>query len=145
MISPRARLAALATLALAMNAAGAQTLQLISPDEAKLPDAPAIATRAITRGPGVKLLSPESGKKESFAFKIAFEPRGNSKIDPASVQVIYLKNPQVDLTDRIKSSIGPGGIQLSSASAPSGDHPIRVMVRDDEGRQGAATIKLSIR
>ena len=145
MISRRTVLVTLASLVVLMNAAGAQTLQLISPDEAKLPDAPPIATRAITRGPGVKLLSPESGKKESFAFKIAFEPRGNSKIDPASVQVIYLKHPQVDLTERSKSSINPGGIELSSASAPPGDHPIRVLVRDDEGRQGVATMKLSLR
>jgi hypothetical protein len=145
MISRRARFLALASLLLVMNAAGAQTLQLISPDEAKLPDAPPLTTRAITRGPGVKLVSPENGKKESFAFKIAFEPRGNSKIDPASVQVIYLKHPQVDLTERVKSSVSTGGIDLSSASAPPGEHPIRVLVRDDEGRQGAATIKLSIR
>jgi hypothetical protein len=145
MILRKAILVTLASLALAMNAAGAQTLQLISPDEAKLPDAPPLSTRAITRGPGVKLLTPENGKKESFALKIAFEARGNSKIDPASVQVIYLKNPQVDLTGRIKPSISAGGIDLSSVSAPSGDHPIRVIVRDDEGRQGIATIKLSLR
>jgi hypothetical protein len=145
MILRRANLLITASLLLAMSDSGAQALQLISPDEAKLPDAPPLATRAITRGPGVKLVSPESGKKESFPFRIAFEPRGNSKIDPASVQVIYLKHPQVDLTDRIKSSISPGGIDLASASAPPGDHPIRVLVRDDEGRQGTATIKLSIR
>jgi len=145
MIPRIAVLVALASLVLAANAATAQTLQLISPDEARLPDAPPLSTRAITRGPGVKLLTPESGKKESFALKIAFEPRGNSKIDPASVQVIYLKHPQVDLTERIKSAISAGGINLSSASAPPGDHPIRVLVRDDEGRQGIATIKLSVR
>ena len=145
MFSYRASLATLASLLLAMNAAGAQTLQLISADEAKLPDAPTLSTRAITRGPAVKLVSPDSGNKESFPLNVAFEARGSSKIDPASVQVLYLKNPQVDLTERIRSAISAGGIKLSSVSAPPGDHPLRVLVRDDEGRQGSATIKLSIR
>ncbi|MEK6594623.1 MAG: hypothetical protein AABZ67_16245 [Pseudomonadota bacterium] len=125
--------------------AAAQTIQLITEDEAKLPAAPQVSARAITRGPGVKLVSPEAVGKSSFAFKVAFAPRGSSKIDPASVQVVYLKNPQVDLTTRVKAGIGPVGIDVIAASAPAGEHPIRVSVRDDEGRQGTATFNLVVK
>ncbi|MEO6165852.1 MAG: hypothetical protein ABIP88_17110, partial [Candidatus Binatia bacterium] len=40
--------------------AAAQTVQLITDKEATLPPAPQVTTRGITRGPGVKLLTPES-------------------------------------------------------------------------------------
>ena len=123
----------------------AQTVQLITDTEAKLPPAPQAASRAITRGPGVKLLSPESLAKGAFAVKVAFEPRGGSKIDPGSVQVTYLKSPSVDITSRVKSAIRPDGIDLASATAPAGDHPIRISVRDDEGRQGSLIINLTVK
>jgi hypothetical protein len=134
-----------AVLMAGASMAAAQTVQLITEDEARLPAASQASARAVTRGPGVKLVSPEAVGKSSFAFKVAFEPRGGSKIDPASVQVTYLKNPQVDLTSRVKAGVGPEGIDVSAAKAPAGEHPIRVSVRDDEGRQGTATFNLVVK
>jgi hypothetical protein len=61
------------------------------------------------------------------------------------VEITYLKNPPVDLTSRVKSAIRPDGIDLASATAPAGDHPIRISVRDDEGRQGSLVINLSVK
>ena len=127
------------------SAAFGQTVQLITAEEAKLPAAAAKpASRAITRGPGVKLVSPES-VSGNFAFKVAFEPRGGSTVDPASVKLEYLKGSGVDLTERVKASIKPGGIELAAAAAPAGEHPIRVTVRDSEGRQGSAEFKLTVK
>lgn len=128
----------------ASNAA-AETVQLITDKEATLPAAPPVTTRGITRGPGVKLLSPESVANRTFSMKVAFEPRGGSQIDPSSVQVIYLKNPAVDLTSRVKAAIRPDGLELASATAPAGNHPIRISVRDSEGRQGSLVINLSVK
>ena len=134
-----------AALLLFSSAASAQTLQLITADEAKQPAAaPKPTSRAITRGPGVKLVSPEAVSGQ-FAFKVAFEPRGESKIDTGSVKVEYLKGPGVDLTERLKASIKPGGIEVAAAAAPAGEHPIRVSVRDSEGRLGSAEFKLSVK
>lgn len=127
------------------TSASAQPVQLITDKEARLPAAPQAPSRAITRGPTVKLLSPESVANGAFPLKVVFEPRGGSKIDLGSVQVTYLKNPPVDLTSRIKSAIRPDGIDLASATAPGGDHPIRISVRDDEGRQGTLVINLSVK
>lgn len=122
-----------------------QAVQLITPDEARQPAAASKpASRAITRGPGVKLASPES-VSGPFAFKVAFEPRGESKIDPASVKVEYLKGSGIDLTERLKGSVKPNGIEVAAASAPAGEHPIRVTVRDSEGRLGTAEFKLTVK
>jgi hypothetical protein len=51
----------------------------------------------------------------------------------------------VDLTSRLKFGIRPDGIDLASVTAPGGDHPIRISVRDDEGRQGTLVINLSVK
>ena len=123
-------------------------LQLITSDEAKLPKATGqIASRGVTRGPGIKVLSPDPAAKLGsgpFDLKIAFEPRGSSKIDPSSVTVTYLKSPAVDLTERVKSGIKPGGIELSKTTVPAGEHPVRVTVKDDEGRQTSLTFNISV-
>lgn len=132
-----------ATLALAGAAASAQTISLIKDDEAKLPGGSVVATRAITRGPGIKLVSPESVQAKGFPLKFAFEARGGAQVDVASVKVEYLKTPLVDLTDRVKSGIKADGIEVASAQVPPGNHPIRVTVRDSEGRQGVTVVTLA--
>jgi hypothetical protein len=140
-----ARLLLTIVLLMLASVATAQPIQLITEKEAKLPPATQAPSRAITRGPAVKLLSPEGVANRVFPLKVVFEPHGGSKIDPSSVQVTYLKNPPVDLTGRVKSGIRPDGIDLASVTAPSGDHPIRISVRDNEGRQGTLLIKLSVK
>jgi hypothetical protein len=127
---------------LSMGSASAQVIKLISDDEARLPAAASMSARGVTRGPGVKLLSPEAGKKDGLPLKLSFEPRGSAQIDTASVQVTYLKTPAVDLTPRLKAAIRPEGIDLSAVAMPPGEHPIRVSVKDDEGRLGSAVITL---
>ena len=130
---------------LTASAVYGQTVQLITPEEARLPTAAAKPpSRAITRGPGVKLASPEN-VSGNFAFKVAFEPRGDSKIDPATIKVEYLKGSGVDLTARLKPSLKPTGIEVAAATAPAGEHPIRVTVRDSEGRLGSAEFKLTVK
>jgi len=123
----------------------AQSLQLIREDEAKLTPIPnKLATRAITRGPGVKMISPEQ-VSGTFPFKVVFEPRGDAKIDRNSIKVEYLKGSGIDLTDRLKQSIKTSSIEVFAALAPVGEHPIRVSVTDSEGRQGMAEFKLVVK
>jgi len=130
---------------LGSSSAFGQAVQLITADEAKQPAAAGKpASRAITRGPGVKLASPESVSGQ-FALKIGFEPRGEAKIDVATVKVEYLKGSGIDLTERVKAGIKPTGIEIPAAAAPAGEHPIRVTVRDSEGRLGSAEFKLTVK
>ncbi len=136
-----------AALAFAASGMAQAQLQLITPDEAKLPNAAQVTTRGITRGPGVKQVSPDpaaKGLKGPVDLKIAFEPRGGAKIDADSVTLTYLKTPAVDLTSRVKSGIKADGIDVSKASLPPGDHQIRVTVKDSEGRQTSQTVSINV-
>ena len=120
---------------------------LITSKEAALPAASgALATRGISRGPAVKLNSPEADTPISspFDFKVLFEARGEGKIDPNSVKVVYMKSPFVDLTPRLKSTITPTGINFLKAEVPPGTHTIRVTVKDMDGRETNQVITLVV-
>lgn len=135
-------------LLLLTTGAEAQVLQLITEDEAHLPVAQETkeeVTRAITRGPGISLASAELVERDGFPLRIVFEPRGGIAIDPESVRILYLKNPAVDLTERLKGQIHPDGVEVPTATAPTGEHPLQVTVRDKNGRQSVKKIKLVVR
>jgi len=115
----------------------ADTIELITAEEGKLPAAPRISSRGgVTRGPTVKVVSPKADGRISdpFAFKVQFQGRGGSKIDPSSVKVTYLKKPSVDLTPRLKSVISEAGISADTVDVPPGTHDIKIEVTDAEGR-----------
>jgi hypothetical protein len=136
-----------AGLALGLMSLSAQAVTLIKEEEARLP-APAgsLTTRGITRGPGVKLLSPDPAAtvKSPFNLKVSFEPRGGAKIDLNSVSVTYLKATPVDLLPRLKPALNESGIDLSGAEVPPGEHQIRVTVQDSEGRQTSTVLQLNV-
>ena len=120
---------------------------LISAKEAALPSAAgALATRGVSRGPAIKLASPEADTPVAspFDFKVNFEPRGDAKIDPSSVKVVYMKSPFVDLTPRLKSVISANGIDFAKADVPPGTHTIRVTVKDSEGRETNSVLNLVV-
>lgn len=120
---------------------------LITAKEAALPPAAGtLATRGISRGPAIKLASPEADTPVAtpFDFKVNFEPRGDAKIDPSSVKVVYMKSPFVDLTPRLKSAISANGIDLTKADVPPGTHTIRVTVKDSEGRETNSVMNLVV-
>jgi hypothetical protein len=122
---------------------------LISDREAALPAAsvPDMTFRAgITRGPKVVLVLPADGDSAHSPVHVEFrfEAHGGAKIDPGSVKITYLKNPAVDLTERIKPFMGAGGIDILAADVPPGNHPIRVEVKDSEGRSGSASFTLRV-
>jgi hypothetical protein len=120
---------------------------LITAKEAAMPPAAgALATRGISRGPAIKLASPEADTPVSapFDFKVNFEARGDAKIDPSSVKVVYMKSPFVDLTPRLKSAISANGIDFAKADVPPGTHTIRVTVKDSEGRETNSVMNLVV-
>jgi hypothetical protein len=120
---------------------------LISAKEAALPAASgALATRGISRGPSVKMVSPEADTPvvSPIDFKVNFEARGEGKIDPGSVKVVYMKSPFVDLTPRLKGAISSQGIDFSKADVPPGMHTIRVTVKDNDGRETNSVFTLNV-
>jgi hypothetical protein len=122
--------------------------KLISDDEGRLPAASGgLVTRGITRGPTIKMLSPDLAAgpvKGPFNLKLAFEPRGGAKIDPASIRLTYLKAQPVELTERVKPAVTASGIELADAEAPPGEHPLQVTVADSEGRVTTTVFRLNI-
>src|ERR1700693_5588240 len=95
-----------ALLAAAMLAAPATALQLITASEAALP---AVQTtghdRSISRGPSVIVVSPTPGAgaiASPLNLTVRFESHGGSTIDLDSVLLTYLREPAIDLTQRVK-------------------------------------------
>lgn len=121
---------------------------LISADEAKLPPpkgAIAVASRGITRGPKIAVVSPGGADAKSpMRLQLKFESFGGAKIDLESVKVTYLKSPSVDLTPRLKPFVKPDGIDLLDAELPAGDHVIRVDVKDSDGRPATTNLTLKV-
>lgn len=141
--------AATAALALAfMPTASARAEVLITKAEAAAPTPGRMAgaTRGLTRGPGIEQLSPNPVQRVAspFAFKVKFVIRNDVPVDPASVKLTYMKAKPIDLTERIKAHITPGGIAMSEAEVPPGTHILRLDVTDMQGRNGSAIIKLNV-
>jgi hypothetical protein len=123
---------------------------LITEKEAALPVASVadLTFRAgITRGPQVVLVAPPGNDNSTHSpvhIQFRFEAHGGAKIDPKSIKITYLKDPPVDLTERVRSFMGPNGIDVPAAGMPTGKHPIRVELKDTDGRSGAAYFTLKI-
>ena len=122
---------------------------LITAKEAQLPAAAGeLKTRGISRGPAIKVLSPDVGASPitaPFDLKVQFESRGGKKIDPASVKVTYLKSPLVDLTGRMKPAISESGISFDKAQVPPGEHAVRITVKDVDGRESNSVVNLVVK
>ena len=127
---------------------GVYSAELISLKEAKLPEASgSLKTRGITRGPAIKVSSPDltaAEIKSPFDLKVLFESRGGNKVDPNAVKVSYLKSTEVDLTPRLQGAITAGGIDFSKAEVPPGEHAIKITVKDLDGRESSTIINLNI-
>jgi hypothetical protein len=120
---------------------------LITSKEAGLPPATQqVATRGISRGPAIKLITPvaNTSVNSPFDFRVAFEPRGDSKIDVNSIKLTYLKSPYVDLTPRLKSTISANGINFPNAEVPAGEHSVQLSIRDTEGRETNSVLNLVV-
>src|SRR5579871_3875087 len=89
----------------------AANVVLITPEEAKLPPpklAVAMSARGVTRDPQIELIQDIDPTKSPTHFQLKFVAHGGAKIDPTSVQMTYLRTPDVDLTQRIKPFVTDG-------------------------------------
>lgn len=148
--SPNARCLALLAgffCAFLADARAAEPVRLITPEEARLPAAAAASgqDRNLTRGPGIDTLAPPAiGVNGTFRFAVKFKPRNGVAIDPASVRVTYDREPNIDLTARVKPFITAEGIEAPAVTAPPGKHVILVEATDKEGRIGRARMTLTV-
>lgn len=135
-------------LALSGHAARAGNV-LIKSEEAALPPASnsakvPLATRAITRRPDVILVSPEKAVTSPFDLQFKFQAHGGSSIKPDSFRLIYLKNPTVDLTARVRPYVTASGVEMTGAEAPPGQHLIEAKISDSDGHESSSVFVLNV-
>jgi hypothetical protein len=121
--------------------------RLITEEEAKLPPpkgAVATNSRGILRGPKVEIVSPVEVTHSPLRLQLKFESFGGAKINIDSVRVIYLRTPNVDLTDRVRPFIQPDGIDMPDTELPPGEYMVRVEIKDSDGRPGSTSFILKI-
>ena len=117
-------------------------VQLVTSEEANRPDQQFSLTIAISRGPTIKLIINASVDSKTFLFKIAMDPKGGAKLDTHTFKIEYLKNPPVELTERLKFALTGNQLSIPAASIPKGVHTFKVSVKDTDGREGQSVISL---
>ena len=131
-------------------APAAQAFELVTPDEAALPagEAPSLVMRGSPlRRPSILVVSPppEAGLMHSpIDLKLRFHAFGGAEIDPESVVVTYLKQPTIDVTQRITPYITASGIAIDKVDVPPGAHQFWIEVKDKSGRVGAAEFSFQV-
>ena len=133
-------------LAGSLGVASANPVTLITTDEASLPPpkgAVAMSARGVTRGPKIELASPPA-TTSPLKLSLKFQSYGGATIDLDSVKVIYLRSSNVELTERVKSFITPGGIDIPEAQLPPGNHVVRVDLKDSDGRVASTSFTLKV-
>ncbi|MBN9451437.1 MAG: hypothetical protein J0I42_05750 [Bosea sp.] len=144
------RTIALSALALVLSgslALPAEPVRLITPEEARLPsvDPGAAQERNLTRGPGIDAVAPPPiGVSGTFRLAVRFKPRNSVAIDPESVRVTYRRQPEIDLTARLKPFVTAGGIEAPAVIVPPGKHVIVIEATDKEGRTGRSQMTLTV-
>ena len=77
-------------------------------------------------------------------LKLKFKTFGGSAIDLEAFRAIYIKNPTVDLTPRLRPFAQPSGIDIPDAQFPPGEHFIQFGIKDSDGRAISKIIKFKI-
>jgi hypothetical protein len=137
-----------AWLVMAGSQAGA--FQLVTSEEAALPtrSVPMLELRGSpTRRPIIVVVSPAPGAglvHSPLDLRLEFRAYGGSQIDPDSVVVTYLKDPAIDITQRITRFISTSGILITQADVPPGRHEFWVQVRDKDGRLGGGEVSFQV-
>lgn len=130
--------------------ASAAELQLITPAEAALPagTSPTLDLRGSpTRRPMVTVVSPPPGAglvHSPLDLKVQFRAFGGAQIDPNSVVVTYLKDPPIDVTQRLAPFITAAGIDVSQADVPPGKHLFWLKLKDKDGRVGGGEFSFQV-
>ena len=151
-IAAAARLigAAMYLVPLCAAARPASAFELITPAEAALPagKVPSFEVRGSpTRLPSIIVLSPAPGAGAVYSpldFKLSFRAFGGAAIDPNSVVITYVKQPDIDITPRIKAFITVDGIDIARAEVPPGLHQFWVRLRDTDGRVNGREVDFQV-
>jgi hypothetical protein len=142
---------AVGALALFLAAAGsANAFELVTQKEAALPAAPILnldLRGSPTRRPAVIVVSPPPAAAQLSSpldLKLQFRAFGGATIDPSTVVITYLKQPAIDLTQRLTPFITAQGIDIAQAQVPPGKHQFWIELKDNEGRIGGGAFSFQV-
>src|SRR5689334_10685836 len=128
------------------NALAAHALELITKEEAGLPPALFDKLRGPVPGPAVEVVSPPSDvrQKTPVLLRVRFKTFAGSPVDKDSVRIVYIKDPLVELTGRVRDFITPAGIEVKEAVVPPGRHTILIQLKDAAGRTGSTYLTFDV-
>ena len=130
-------------------ASPAAAFELITPAEAALPPGriPSFEIRGSpTRRPTIKVVSP-SGAGALYSpldLKLTFSAFGGAAIDPNSIVFTYIKQPDIDLTPRVKEFISANGINIAHAEVPAGLHQFWIALKDTNGDSNGLEVEFLV-
>lgn len=136
-----------AGLSMSAWSVAAAPLILITKEEAALPSTTLTARSGVTLPPTIEVLSPKAGEpvKSPFRLRIAFRAHGDAKIDPGSVNLVYSRQPPVNLTERVKPFLTASRLDIQEVVVPPGQHEILISVSDDQLHDGVRKLALTVR
>ncbi|MEW5909428.1 MAG: hypothetical protein AB1659_06495 [Thermodesulfobacteriota bacterium] len=116
---------------------------LITEKEATMPDIPdtgsAILEMEKMKGPVIRVNSPKNGETYPRPIKVDMEfiSPENVLVDIKTLQVLYVKLIEIDITDRIKPFATEKGIFIPEADIPKGRHKIKITIADAGGNKSS--------
>lgn len=120
---------------------------LVTDAEARLPPparAAGTASRAITRGPRIEFAGVTDPARSPVRLQFRFEAFGGATVNLASLRLMYLKTPLIDLTDRIKPYVRATGLDMPRAELPAGEHAMRLELADSDGRTAVSNFVIRV-
>lgn len=127
----------------------APAFELVTAAEAALPPgkAPSVAVRGSpTRRPNIAVISP-SGAGAVYSpldLKLTFSAFNGAAIDPNSVVITYIKQPDIDITPRVKEFITASGINIAQAQVPPGLHQFWIELKDTHGNSSGREVEFLV-
>lgn len=118
---------------------------LVTPEEASLPAQQVVASaRGILRAPSIEFVAPDGVARSPMRFELKFQAYGTAKINADSLQLTYLKTPEIDLVPRVRRFLQRSGIMIEDAEIPPGYHQFRASIADTEGRTKSIVFEITI-
>jgi hypothetical protein len=124
----------------------AESVLLVTPDEAGRPDARAVIVEK-NDGPIIVIKSPENGSTLNGTFRLYVEivkREGGADIDMGSLAVKYLKLVPIDITGRVRDYITGSKVDVPDAEFPEGSHRAQILIRDTAGNESSKLFSVTV-
>lgn len=102
-------------------------------------------------GPEITIIKPAGvgSLRSPIELEVRYRARTGARVDLGSINIVYVKDTPINLTDRVTKRLGPAGFGqngffLSDAEVVPGTHTVRVDVRDSDGRVGTGYAKFTV-